>query len=132
MPFYTPSNFSIKQIDFLCIKNVISCCKVEYDIILLNNQFYFLGMFRGINKVIEEHVETLPRKELEKIIWANARLNNRTGKLISRDHYCAVLYCSIVLYCIVLYFIVLHCIVLRCTATHCISHLNPLLIFHHN
>ena len=57
----------------------ISCCEVGNSIILFNNQFCFLGMFRGINKVIEERVETLPRKELEKIIWANARLNNRTG-----------------------------------------------------
>ena len=56
-----------------------------------------LGMFRGINKVIEDHVETLTRKELEKAIWANARLNNRTGELTSGV--------TVILYFILSYFI---------------------------
>ena len=58
-----------------------SCAKQK--VIFLPDQSCFLGMFRGINILIGEHVETLTRKELEKVIWANARLNNRTGKLLS-------------------------------------------------
>jgi hypothetical protein len=70
--------------------------------LIFDNLLWFLGMFRGINKVIERHVEALSRRELEKVIWANARLNNTTGELISGDLHCDELHC-IALCCIIQY-----------------------------
>lgn len=57
----------------------------------------FLGIFREINQVIRVHVEASSRRELEKVIWANARLNNRSGELMTGDLLYAELH-SIVLY----------------------------------
>lgn len=65
----------------------------------------FLGMFREINEVIREHVEALSRRELEKVIWANARLNNRTGELISGDLFYAELHCIVLYYTVSVIFI---------------------------
>lgn len=63
-----------------------------FMILIFDDILYFLGMFRGINKVIEEHVEALSRQELEKVIWANARLNNRTGEIMTDNLPYAVLH----------------------------------------
>jgi hypothetical protein len=66
---------------------------------------HFLGIFRGINEVIREHVEALSRRDLEKVIWANARLNNRTGELITGDLLYDEVHCIVLFYTISVIFI---------------------------
>jgi hypothetical protein len=85
---------------FLSAHHIIHECNKFFFGKIFDDLSRFLGMFRGINKVIGEQIEALSRKELEKVIWANARLNNRTGELITGDLLYDELH-SIVLYCTV-------------------------------